>query len=102
MSFQPLPDRDEDGGPDELTSIATARDNSANYQSTQDTQSSPNPRNRRPAQQSEANRSATNGTSRDVREEKHWLKNYFSGLWSIDLENKGSVARDHLALGACN
>ncbi|XXG93914.1 hypothetical protein Hte_000164 [Hypoxylon texense] len=106
MSFQRLPERDENGGPDETTSIVTARDGPANYQSTR---MSPNPRNRRPAEPPEGDRSTTNGngsgngngngaTGDAAEEEKHWLKHYFGALWSIELENKGSVARDHLAL----
>lgn len=99
MSFQRLSERDEDGDPDEFTRIATARDNSIDYQSTR---VSPNPRNRRRTQQSEIDHPETNEASQNADEEKHWLKQYFGGLWSIDLENKGSVARDHLALGACS
>ncbi|KAI2618513.1 hypothetical protein GGR54DRAFT_159417 [Hypoxylon sp. NC1633] len=95
MSFQRVPERDENGGPNETTSIATARDNAQDYRSTH---MSPNPRNRRSAQQPEADRPVTNGTSHEGDREKSWLKHYFAGIWSIELENKGSVARDHLAL----
>ncbi|KAI0193048.1 hypothetical protein EV127DRAFT_29151 [Xylaria flabelliformis] len=81
--------------PDENTSLAMARD-TMDYQGTQTTT---NLRSRQPPlapgmDPAGRNRSA----SQDVEEKKHWLWSYFDGIWSIELENKGSVARDHLAL----
>ncbi|KAI0855805.1 hypothetical protein F4860DRAFT_446915 [Xylaria cubensis] len=81
--------------PDENTSLAMARD-TMDYQGTQTTT---NLRSRQPPlapgmDPAGRNRSASQG----VEEKKHWLWSYFDGIWSIELENKGSVARDHLAL----
>ncbi|KAI0970394.1 hypothetical protein F4678DRAFT_436677 [Xylaria arbuscula] len=88
----PLPESLDE--PDETTSIATAR-NTMNYQSTQTTS---NLRVRQPSSRSEANISSRDTDAIPESEKKHWFWDKFDGFWSIELENKGSVARDHLAV----
>ncbi|TRX98035.1 hypothetical protein FHL15_001245 [Xylaria flabelliformis] len=81
--------------PDENTSLAMARE-TMDYQGTQTTT---NLRSRQPPLAPGMDPAGRNrSTSQDVEEKKHWLWSYFDGIWSIELENKGSVARDHLAL----
>ncbi|KAI0450518.1 hypothetical protein F5B21DRAFT_490775 [Xylaria acuta] len=81
--------------PDESTSFAMAG-NAMNYQGTQTTSSL---RSRQPPPAPDMDPTSRNGSIRQGAEEKkHWLWSYLDGIWSFELENKGSVARDHLAL----
>ncbi|KAI0466987.1 hypothetical protein F4859DRAFT_518606 [Xylaria cf. heliscus] len=79
--------------PDESTSFAIAK-NVMNYQGTQTTSSL---RSRQPPLPPDAD-PASRSIHQDAEQKKHWLWSYCDGIWSIELENKGSVARDHLAL----
>ncbi|KAF2964393.1 hypothetical protein GQX73_g9188 [Xylaria multiplex] len=88
--------------PDERTSFVAAR-NTMNYQSTQTASSL---RSRQPVQpevdpaghNGSAARDADADANADAEEKRHWLWNSLDGVWSFELENKGSVARDHLAV----
>lgn len=82
--------------PDERTNLARAN-NTMNYRSTQTT---PSLRGYQPSPQPEPSPAGRNGsTAFDGKTKRHWLWDHLDSIWSIELDNTGSVARDHLALG---
>jgi hypothetical protein len=88
-------------GVDEHTGIFM-RGNARNYQGTALADAgrvSPHSASRPPHSRVPTGNSVTTRDDGGKVEEKHTWKEYFSTLWSVELENKGSVARDHLALG---
>ncbi|KAI1858444.1 uncharacterized protein JN550_012654 [Neoarthrinium moseri] len=100
-NFRPLPQSPErEEGPDETTGIFM-RGSTRDYQSTQTISQSParqSPARASPSRQPAVNGNASREEAHETEVKKHTWKDFFSSIWSIELENKGSVARDHLAL----
>ncbi|ORY65897.1 uncharacterized protein BCR38DRAFT_428669 [Pseudomassariella vexata] len=97
-SFQPLSQAPEqDDSPDETTGLVM-RGSSRNYQSTHRTSNSRSQPSPTRAQGDSQHANGVDGTSGADKKETYWWTEYFSSIWTIELENKGSVARDHLAL----
>lgn len=100
--FRPLEQsmEEQDGSPDEHTGI-TMRNDTRNYQSLRvSSNRSRVSTNTEHVGGSREELSDRNGqaSAAAITANKPWWKEYFNSMWSIELESKGSTARDHLAL----